>query len=139
MSSNLLTLMDSFFDDFRPVVASSVSRAVSTAPALNVREYKDKYEISLTIPGIDSKKIKIELVDRLLNINYNHDDQVKEKTDAGELIRQEYKHYSFTRSVSLPKNVDESSIEAESENGILKIKINKLPESQPKAVEIKIK
>lgn len=124
--------MDSFFDDVRPLV---YRQATSLAmPALNVREHSDKYEITLTIPGIDSKLIKVQIVDKVLNIIYNHDEG--STVSDSNLIREEYKHYSFARSVALPKNVDESSIKAASKDGILTISVTKLPEAQPKTVVI---
>jgi HSP20 family protein len=130
--SSLLTIMDSFFDDVRPLV---YRQATSLAlPALNVREHNDKYEITLTIPGIDSKLIKVQIVDKVLNITYNHDEG--STSSDSNLIREEYKHFSFARSVALPKNVDETSIKASSKDGILTISVTKLPEAQPKTVVI---
>ncbi len=130
--SNLQTIMDSFFDDVRPLVyrqANSLS-----LPALNVKEFDDKYEVTLTIPGIDASKIKIELVEKVLNITYNHTEEVKD--EKSNLIREEYKQFSFTRSLTLPRSVDATSVKANSKNGILTILITKSPESQPKVIEI---
>ena len=139
MSSNsLIHYIDSMFDDalgLRPMM--SATRAISTAAALNIEEFDDRFEISLAIPGLDPNDVKIELIDQALTINYEHDEDKQEKK-KGKLIRQEYQHYSFSRSVRLPKNIDESSIRAKSNKGILTISIEKLPESKPKQVEIKI-
>jgi HSP20 family protein len=132
--------MDSFFDDYRPITTGQFSRSFSQSlPAINVKELKDKYEISMMAPGIDPKKIKIELVERNLNISYDAEESKKQDDENGVMIRREYQHYSFTRSITLPKNVDDTNVEAESDNGILKIHIHKLPESQPKPIEIKVK
>lgn len=133
----MLSLMDNFFDDFRPL-SPVFSRSSGVNPAVNIKEYKDRFEIKLTAPGIDPEKIKIELSERILNISYVQEDSQEEK-EEGELIRQEYHHYSFSRSIALPKNVDEDSILAETDHGILKITVKKLPETQPKKVEIKVK
>jgi HSP20 family protein len=126
------------FDDaigLRPIL--NTSRAISTAPALNINEYDDRYEISLTIPGLDPADIKVELVDQVLNIAYVHDESYGDKK-KGKLIRQEYEHYSFSRAVRLPKNVDEKSVTAKSAKGILTISVSKLPETQPKKIEIEV-
>jgi HSP20 family protein len=140
MSNNLLTLMDSFFDDYYPISNSQLTRShSSSAPAINVRELADKYEISMIAPGIDPDKIKIELVERNLNISYDASEDKKEDDENGNMIRREYRRYSFTRSIALPKNVDENSVEAECDKGILSIHINKLPESQPISISIKVK
>jgi HSP20 family protein len=133
---NLLTVVDDFFNDIRPLT-NNVSRAIYTAPALNVTEHDDRYEIKLFIPDLDPQKIKIELVEKVLNISYEHEENEKEE-ESGKLLREEYRHYSFARSVSLPKNVDENSINAKSSKGTLTIIVKKLPETQPKKVDIHI-
>ncbi|MEM1312154.1 MAG: Hsp20/alpha crystallin family protein [Patescibacteria group bacterium] len=138
MSNNLLSLMDSFFDDYRPMTTSQLTRGYSSAPAINVKELDDKYEIKMVAPGIDPKNIKIELVERNLNISYKANKETEGK-EEGTMLRREYQHYSFTRSIALPKNVDEESVEADSDKGILTIHIHKLPEAKPKTIEIKIK
>jgi HSP20 family protein len=139
MSSNsLIHYIDSMFDDalgLRPLM--NTSRAISTAPALNINEYDNYFQISLTIPGLDPADVKVELVDQVLNISYTHDDTHEEKK-KGKLIRQEYEHFGFSRSIRLPKNINESSIKAKSNKGILNITIDKLPENQPKKIEIEL-
>ena len=76
MSSNsLIHYIDSMFDDalgLRPMM--SATRAISTAAALNIEEFDDRFEISLAIPGLDPNDVKIELIDQALTINYEHDE-----------------------------------------------------------------
>jgi HSP20 family protein len=137
--SNLFTIMDSLFDDVRPTIYRGASAIAM--PALNVMEYKDFYEISVTIAGIDPKEVKVELNDKILNISYdsqtnNTENSTEVQTDKPVLLREEYRHLSFTRSVSLPKNVNQESITAKSKNGILTINIKKSPETQPKQIVI---
>lgn len=130
--------MDQFFDDtFRPV-GGTIVRSLGSTPALNVKEFDDTYEVSLTIPGIDPNKVKIELQQKVLNVSYEHSNESQEKDSEGDLLRQEYSHYSFSRSVALPKNVDEDGVEAKSSKGILTITIKKIPEAKPKTVSIQV-
>jgi HSP20 family protein len=137
MSRNMLTLIDQLFDDgIRPITSQSLSRLVGTTPAINVREFADRYEITVTVPGIDVDKLEIEIDDNVLNVNYDHDQDKSEKDETGNLIRQEYSHFSFSRSVALPKNIDKDSVQAGCKKGILTIKINKLPDSQPRKINI---
>jgi HSP20 family protein len=132
MSNNLLTIMDSFFEDVRPYV---YRQATSLAlPALNIKELDDKYEITMTIPGINSSDVALQLNDNILKVTYNHKEETTDNNAI--IIREEYKHYSFTRSVTLPKNVDNQSVKANSKNGILTILISKIPEVKPQNIEI---
>lgn len=136
MSNSIISLMNDIFDeDLTRWVMSPVSRSRVLAPAINVKEMEGKYEISLRAPGIDYNKLKIELHDKILNIAY--EDEVENKEEKANFVRQEWSSYSFSRSVMLPKNVDHDSIEADYDRGVVTIHVNKLPESQPKRIQIK--
>lgn len=129
----LLTIMDDFFNDMYP--AKITRGRMTTIPAVNVTEHNNRYEIKLFIPGLDPKEIKIQLVDKTLHISYSHD---QDQHTEGNLIREEYSHSSFERSLQLPKDVDATSIKAKSAQGVLSIIVMKTPDVQPKTVEIEI-
>jgi HSP20 family protein len=134
--SSMLNLVDIFESYPYNTLSRIVSNAVT--PAINVKEYSKNYKISLTAVGVDPKDIKIQLQDNILTISYVHDD-ANTSEDKGKIISSEYKHYSFSRSVSLPKNVNHETVSAESKNGILHVLIDKMPESTSKLIEIKVK
>ncbi len=137
MSRNMLTLIDQLFDDgIRPITNQSISRLVGTTPAINVYEFDNRYEITVTVPGLDVSKLDIELDDNVLSVSYDHEEGADSKAEAGNLIRHEYSHFSFNRSVALPKNIQTDNVEASCENGILNITVHKSPESQPKKIKI---
>ena len=62
----------------------------------------------------------------------------KEEKDATK-HRIESFYGSFSRSFSLPADVDETKISAKSENGVLKVHLPKTKVSKPKQVEIDVK
>lgn len=136
MSNLLANYIDNFFEDssMSPVYQS---RRTASMPSLNIKEYDDKYEITLTVPGLDEENINIETVDNTLKISYDHD--LSHNEESGNMIREEYTHYSFSRSVLLPNNIDKESIEAHTKKGILNIELKKIPETKPKKIRIKKK
>jgi HSP20 family protein len=134
--SNLLNLVDIFESYPYNTLSRIVSNAVT--PAVNVKEYSKNYKVLLTAVGIDPKEIKVQLQDNVLTISYSHNDEDNIETE-GKTISSEYKHYSFSRSVLLPKNINPETVKAESKNGILHITIDKTPENTPKIIEIKVK
>ena len=137
MANNLLSLIDQFFDDNVRAMTYSLGRPLAALPALNVKEYADRYEVSLAAPGIDPQKVKIELKENILTISY--EDKKEQAHQEGDLIRQEYSEYiNFTRSLSLPKDVDSESIKAKYTRGILHIHVTKLPEAQPKTISVEV-
>jgi HSP20 family protein len=132
--SNLSTIMDSFLDDVRPLVNRQVT--LFGLPALNVKEFGDKYEITMTIPGIDASKIKLEFIEKVLNISYTNEEDTQ--SNDGTMIREEYRTYSFARAITLAKNIDDNSVKASSKNGILTITVMKSAETHPKSINIEI-
>ena len=144
MSSNIISIMNDFFtdDSFNSTVRPFVSRSISMAPALNVKEFDDRYEIYLKAPGLEPENFKVEINDKIVIISYQDmaEKAESEQADEGSYIRYEYAtHETFMRSMLLAKTVDKNSIEAEYEKGILMVKINKVPEVQPHRVEVKVK
>jgi HSP20 family protein len=132
--SNFSTIMDSFLDDVRPIVNRQVT--LFGMPAVNVREFGDKYEITMTIPGIDASRIKLEFIEKVLNISYTQEEETQ-STDSN-LIREEYRAYSFARAITLAKNIDDTSVKAVSKNGILTITVMKSAETHPKSIDIEV-
>jgi HSP20 family protein len=45
---------------------------------------------------------------------------------------------TFSRSFSLPENVDEKGIKAESKDGVLRVRIPKAERAQPKSIDIQV-
>jgi HSP20 family protein len=132
--SNLSTIMDSFLDDVRPLVNRQVT--LFGLPAVNVKEFGDKYEITMTIPGIDASKIKLEFIEKVLNISFTNEEDTQ--SNDGTMIREEYRTYSFARAITLAKNIDDNSVKASSKNGILTITVMKSAETHPKSINIEI-
>jgi len=144
-TNNLLTLMDQVFDGtVLPATRRISSNFFGSTPALNVKEMDDSYEISLTAPGIDISKAKIEVRGKVLNISYNDEtseSSQEQKTDdnSGNLLRQEFlEMVSFSRSVALPENIEKDDIKATYKKGILMVILKKKPEAKPKSIEIKV-
>ena len=73
----------------------------------------------------------------VLHISGESKEKNEEKEGRKYLIK-ERRHTSFERSFSLPDGLDESAISAAFENGILTVRLPKLPEEKPRHIEVKI-
>jgi HSP20 family protein len=139
--SNLLT---NYFDDFINddqflFPFNGVSRKMLTGvPALNIEELDNEYEISMSIPGLSPKDIQVQLQDKVLTVSYKHEEEKKEKKKS-KMLRQEFSHYSFNRSVTLPHSLDETSVHATSSKGMLTIVVKKQPEEKPKTITVEVR
>jgi HSP20 family protein len=108
----------------------------SFVPAVNISEENNNYSIELAAPGFNKEDFKIEQINGMLTIAGQHksEKEVKEKNFS----RKEFAFGSFQRSFSLPEEINEDSIEAKYENGILTILFSKREETKKVAREIKI-
>jgi HSP20 family protein len=98
--------------------------------------YETENEVVLTaeIPGVDEKDIEIKVEDSTLTLKGER--KFEKETKEENYHRIERAYGSFFRSFTLPAYVDQDKIEAEHENGVLKIRMPKKAELKPKKVKI---
>jgi len=105
------------------------------APAVDVAEEKDKILVRVEVPGMNENDLKVSFEDGLLTVS---GERQFERKDDRNYHRIERTYGSFTRTFSLPRTVDASSISAQYNNGILEIEIPKLEEAKPKQIQINV-
>ena len=83
--------------------------------------YENENELVLTaeIPGIDEKDIEIKIEDNTLTLKGER--KFEKETKEENYHRIERSYGSFYRAFTLPNSVDTDKIQAEHENGVLKI------------------
>jgi HSP20 family protein len=126
------SMMENFFND--NLFSGEFPSAV---PAVNVSEDKDNYSVEISAPGFKKGDFRIEADNRVLTISAEHKSESEEKSKT--YTRKEFSYGSFKRVFSLPDSVNEESIDAKYENGVLNIILPKKEEAKAKPVkEIKI-
>src|ERR1700752_531287 len=107
--------------------------ALTTSPfAPPVDVYEDDHSVTLKIevPGIEEKDIDVRIENNMLAV---HGERKFEKEEKEENYRRVERQYgSFTRTFTLPPTVDQDSVQADYEKGVLKIKLAKKQEAKPK-------
>lgn len=116
---------DHFFDHFFSTTTETENKETDQegpffAPRIDLSEKEGQYLISAELPGVDKEDIHITLDNGILSIEAESRDEKTEEKD-GKVIRQERRYGKFVRSFNLGKGVKESDIEANFENGILKL------------------
>ncbi len=106
-------------------------------PTVNTREAEDAYYIDVDLPGIKKEDISIDVNENVLTVSGER--KVKEEHKEDDYYRVESRFGKFERSFTLPEDVDADKIEATSKNGVLEVKIPKVPQvdKAPKKIEIK--
>lgn len=106
---------------------SAWNRAL-TVPAVNVSENTKNYKLSLAAPGMKKDDFKIDVDGSMLTISAERKQEKEEKDEK--YTRKEYNYSSFSRSFTLPDEVNKEKIEALYENGILKLVLPKNEETK---------
>jgi len=104
-------------------------------PSVDVSEGKKNITVKAEIPGMNPKDIDILLDDRRLRIKGEKTHEEEEK-DKHFFCSERYYGY-FNRTIELPAEVDGADVDASYKNGVLKIKLKKVKESEPKKIKIK--
>ncbi len=120
--------LNNIFDD-------SGAAAGNWLPAVDIRETKDALVVETELPGIEKKDVKVDVKDNVLTISGER--QYAKDVSEEHAHRIERSYGSFTRSFSLPPNVDTVNVDATMKNGILEIRIPKAESAKPKSITIK--
>lgn len=97
-------------------------------PAVNITENKGDYMVTVAAPGLKKSDFKIDVKGDQLTISSEKEESKEEKDDN--YTRKEYNFSSFSRSFTLPEEVDRDKIEASYENGELKLRLPKKEEAK---------
>ncbi len=132
--------MDRLFDDtFRSMSGSSDEGQQNgmtggMSLALDVREDESQYMVEASMPGMNPDDIDISLDDNVLTIS--GESQQENEREQGQYHIRERRMGRFSRSLRLPNNVDEEKINANYENGVLKLKLPKTEETKPRRINV---
>lgn len=141
--SKLGERMPSMFDDFfKPwnewFDNGGFMGRTMNIPAVNITEQKDSYQVSLAAPGLKKEDFKIDVDGNMLTISSEKEENKEEKDKK--FTRKEYSYSSFSRSFTLPEEINKEKIEASYEDGLLKIALPRKEEAKkPAAKQIAVK
>ena len=114
-------------EDFWPCNWMSELRK-DALPAVNIHESPDAYEFEVAVPGMDKGDMKVSINDSVLHISGEKKSEKEENKDR-KVTRREFSYRSFDRYFELPDNANDDQMNAQYENGILKIRIAKKSET----------
>jgi HSP20 family protein len=108
------------------------------APAVDLVERDDAFEMTAELPGLDEKNIEVNLANGVLTIKGQKEEDKVEKKEEDFHLR-ERRFGSFSRSVRVAETVDMDKIEAGFKNGVLKVTLPKKLEVQKPVKKIEVK
>lgn len=130
------TWIPDIFNDFFDT--NWMDRPKATAPAINVIETPEAYELELAAPGMTKEDFHVHLDeegDLVINMERKTDEKDQQK---GHYLRREFSYSKFQQTMLLPEDVDRESITAKVENGVLAVTIAKVKKVEPEKVRKQI-
>lgn len=100
-------------------------------PSVNIKETENAFQLEFAIPGFDKNDIDIQVENDYITISGKKEVSKEESTE--EFTRKEFSFGNFKRTFSLPENVNTEKVEANYENGILRVG---LPKKEVKATAV---
>lgn len=123
----LPTVFDDFFKPWNEWFDNGgLMGRMMTVPAVNIVENKNDYTVSLAAPGMKKDDFNIDVEGNMLTISCEKEEKKEEKDEK--FTRKEYNYSSFSRSFTLPEEVNRENIEAVYDNGLLKLMLPKKEE-----------
>ncbi|HMP04005.1 MAG TPA: Hsp20/alpha crystallin family protein [Gemmatales bacterium] len=105
-------------------------------PAGNLYEMDSEFCLLIPLPGVTADRLDIQIVDNTLTVRGERQPPASVPEDS--YRRQERWHGPWSRTLELPPRVDVSQISASVENGLLLVRLPKLPQMQPQRVAIHV-
>ena len=107
-----------------------------TMPSVNIKEDTNGYNVSLAAPGLKREDFSIDISDNMLTIGSEKEENKEEKEKK--FTRREYNYTSFSRSFTLPDDVNRDKIEAKYADGVLNLSLPRKDELKKSSVKKQI-
>ncbi len=107
--------------------------AAAWAPRCNVYEDAERFVVEAALPGMDAKDIDIQVEDGALTLTGER--KPTDKPERTYLVK-EIGTGTFSRSFTLPANVDQGKVAASYKQGVLVIELPKREETKPRRITI---
>lgn len=132
MPSHMMNMFEGMFNDS----AAKFEKNVFFTPRADIAEKNNAFEVHMALPGMKKDEVKIAVEKDKMVISgerkFNNDEA------AGKFLKVETYFGKFSRTFTLPENVDKTNISAELTDGILKIEIPKVEVKDDKTtIEVK--
>ena len=129
--------MDELFHNrLTSVLGGEGLQSVAWSPIVDIEETEQNYAIRVELPGLDKNKVKVVVENGVLTLSGERD--LEHKVEGKTFHRVERSHGTFSRSFTLPEDVDPESVVANFKDGLLGIHVAKHEKALPKSIEVRV-
>lgn len=118
-------------------VAFLPGNGARTYPLMNVSEDKDHLYVEALAPGVDPGSLEISVVRDALTVS-GEKQAISPEVKPEAFHRNERSAGKFSRTITLPAEIDGSNVSAQYKNGMLSITLPKAEAAKPKQITVKV-
>ena len=104
---------------------------------IDMYQTKDEVVLKAALPGVKPEEVDITITGDTLTIKGEHKEEKETKEE--DYLYKEHRYGAFSRSVTIPIQVESDKAEAVFENGILTLTVPKSEQVKPKQIKVKAK
>jgi HSP20 family protein len=130
---SLRQMMDRLFEDAF-VMPREGQMSAAEGTALDVYEEGNNLVVEAHLPGMKPEEVDVTVEGGMLTIRGETKSE-QERKDRNYLIR-EHRQGSFARSVRLPDNIDPDKVQANFDNGVLRIEFPRPEQTRAKRIQL---
>ena len=129
--------MNSIFQDFsRNNGENEQVTAAGFVPPVDIYEDEHKLVLKLEIPGIRQEDLDVQMENNTLSVRGQRSFETEGKEEN--FHRVERRYGSFYRSFTVPNTIDAENIKADYDAGVLRLELQKRPETKPKQIKVSV-
>jgi HSP20 family protein len=121
-------IFEDFFKPWNERFNGNLWGKMLTVPAVNITEDEKSFKLSLAAPGLNKEDFHIQVDGTMLTISSEKEEKKEEKDEK--MTRNEYNFTSFSRTFTVPEDVEMEKIVAQYEHGVLNLMLPKKEEAK---------
>lgn len=126
---------ENMFDDFMDTLSKPLMQFESyidqaTAMKTDVKEFDDRFEFDIELPGIAKEDVKAEFSEGYLTVSATRESKEEQQDAEGKYLCRERSYGTTSRRFYIGKEIKKTDIKATFENGILKLNVPKIPQEE---------
>lgn len=108
----------------------------SFIPAAEIEETEQALHLKLEVPGLKPQDLNVEVTADAVSISGER--KSESRTEEQGMVRSEFRYGKFQRVIPLPTRIQNTNVQAEYKDGILRLTLPKTEEEKNKVVKVTI-
>lgn len=109
--------------------------ATMQSPAMDVVETENAFTVKVDIPGMEAKDLNVQVHGNTVTVSGQR--QEEKETKDKTFYRMERRSGNFSRTATLPCNINEDEVVADYVNGVLSLTLPKAESAKAKKISVK--